>query len=269
MTPKTFVVPLDGSEFAERALPVAEALAARIGGGLLLFSAQHFGPLDPAEYLEEVAQRHSRCPVEIESTKETYASGSITDIVEAAPDRVVCMTTHGRGRLRWAALGSVAEEVVRTTRRPTVLVGRNCRPDFLEHSSHLLACSDGTGQDDELAAAAREWSDLFRLSLDVAVVVHPLDVESAEHPGVLLDPVAAQFGGAAPVAPVLLRSSFVPGALADYAEQLPAAIVATRSHTRTGMARVALGSVTMGLLHLLPCPLLVTHQAATEGEGTP
>jgi nucleotide-binding universal stress UspA family protein len=40
MAPKTFVVPLDGSEFAERALPVAETLAERLGGSLLLVSAQ-------------------------------------------------------------------------------------------------------------------------------------------------------------------------------------------------------------------------------------
>ena len=39
MTPKTLVVPLDGSQYAEHALPIAEAVAERIGGGLLLVSA--------------------------------------------------------------------------------------------------------------------------------------------------------------------------------------------------------------------------------------
>ena len=54
MDPKTIVVPLDGSEFAERALPVAKAIADRIGGGLLLVSASYRGPLHPHEYLDEV-----------------------------------------------------------------------------------------------------------------------------------------------------------------------------------------------------------------------
>jgi nucleotide-binding universal stress UspA family protein len=32
---------------------------------------------------------------------------------------------------------------------------------------------------------------------------------------------------------------------------------------RTGLARVALGSVTMAVLHLSNCPLLVTHDKET------
>jgi len=39
MRPKTLVVPLDGSEFAERALPIATTLAERLDAGLLLVSA--------------------------------------------------------------------------------------------------------------------------------------------------------------------------------------------------------------------------------------
>jgi nucleotide-binding universal stress UspA family protein len=35
----TVVVPLDGSEFSEKALPVADRLARRLGAGVLLFSA--------------------------------------------------------------------------------------------------------------------------------------------------------------------------------------------------------------------------------------
>ena len=168
MTPKTLVVPLDGSEYAERALPIAETVAERIGGSLLLLSAQYHGPLRPHEYLEERAALCGRCPVDLIATKEELAEDAIVDALDNRDDLVVCMTTHGRGRLRWAVLGSVAEDVIRRTGRPTLLVGRNCRTDFLDRSPHLVACSDGSEDSAELAPVAREWADLLGLDHEVA-----------------------------------------------------------------------------------------------------
>ena len=270
MSPKTLVVPLDGSEWAERALPIADAIADRVGGRLHLVSSQYYGPLDPAEYLEEVAARYRRNPVDIATTKETYAADAIVEAAQSADDRVVCMTTHGRGSLRWAALGSVAEDVIRRAGRPVILVGRHCRPDFLSGAPYLVAASDGTGESDELAAAAREWAVMLGLDLRVVVVVHPLDVESAEHPVDLLTPVAGHFGLDDPTSVTMVRSNYPAGAIADFASELPAALVAMNCHARTGLARFALGSVTMGTLQLASCPVLVTHRyapTALEAEG--
>jgi nucleotide-binding universal stress UspA family protein len=269
MNPKTIVVPLDGSEFAERALPVADKLAERIGGGLMLVSAQYYGPIEPRQYLDEQAALR-RSPVEVIATKDTYAAEIITETVEGSDDRVVCMTTHGRGRLRWAALGSVAENVIRRTTHPMFLVGRNCRPNFLDRSSHLLACVDGREGAAQLAPEVNAWSELLGLSRYAAVVMHPLDVASAEHQHQLLDPIAAEFGGSTRVDIAMLRSRYVAGALADFADELPAAVIAMNSHARGGLARFALGSVTMGVLHLAPCPLLVMHRVPDiepDGEG--
>jgi len=265
MTPKTLVVPLDGSEYAERALPVAEAVAERIEGGVLLVSSQYQGPLEPRDYLEELAALRNRCPIEIDvlPTADTYPAAAICEVVGASDDRIVCMTTHGRGRLRWAALGSVAEEVIRNADRAALLVGRNCRTDFLDHSSHLVACADGGEECVELAPVVQEWSALLGLDVRAAVVMHPLDVDSAEHADRLLGGVVAQFGGSEKATATMIRSRYVAGALADYADELPAALVGMNCHARTGLARVALGSVTMAVLHLVTCPLLVTHQKSS------
>lgn len=262
MTPKTLVVPLDGSEFAERALPIAETLATRIDAGLLLVSAEHQGPLEPRQYLDEQATRLSGHQVEVFATTEPHAAQAIAEAVTGSADRIVCMTTHGRGRLRWAVLGSVAEDVIRLADRPMILVGRNCRTDFLDRSTQLLACADGGQGSAELAPAAQEWSQLLGLDLRVAVVAHPLDVESAEHPNPLLDRLAAQFGDDTRAATSIIRNGYPAGALADLADELPAAIIAMSSPSRDGLARFALGSVTMGVLQLVSCPLLVTHREA-------
>jgi nucleotide-binding universal stress UspA family protein len=264
MVPKTYVVPLDGSAFAERAIPVASALAERIGGRLLLLAAPHNGPLAPREYLAEVGARYTAIPVDTISNVAHLPADAIATVVGESDDRIVCMTSHGRGGLRWSVLGSTAEEVVRRSDRPVVLVGRHCRDDFMTRCTHMLAAIDTAENASRLAPIAREWAQHLALQMDAAVVVHPLDVESHEQPAPLLDPIVEEFGGAGNVRATLLSSTYVAGALADYAADLPAAMIAMNTSGRTGLARVALGSVTMGVLHLSDCPLLVTHEAETS-----
>jgi nucleotide-binding universal stress UspA family protein len=264
MIPKTYVVPLDGSPFAERAVAVASALAERMGGRVLLLSAPHHGPLAPNEYLAEVAARHAVVPVDTISNVAHFPADAIATVVRESDDRIVCMTSHGRGGLRWSVLGSTAEEVVRRTDRPVLLVGRHCRDDFLARGTHMLAAIDTAANAVHLAPIARQWAQQLGLQLDAAVVVHPLDVESTERPAPLLDPIVEEFGGAGNVRATMLSSTYVAGALADYAGDLPAALVAMNTAGRTGLARVAVGSVTMGVMHLSNCPVLVTHDQATE-----
>jgi nucleotide-binding universal stress UspA family protein len=259
MDTKTFVVPLDGSAYSERALPIAEALVARVNGSLLLVSAQFHGPLDPREYLSEQAARVTTCPVDIEATKHERAAVAIAAALERGDDRIVCMTTHGRGSWRWAAVGSVAEEVLQRTDRPLLLVGRHCRTDFLERGTELLVCADRAEAAAGLAPAVQAWSEALGLHPRVAVVVHPLDVESAENPEAVLGPLAHALGMPDTDDVHLLRANYVAGKLADYADDLPAALMAINSHARTGIKRFSLGSETMAVLHLAPCPVLVVH----------
>jgi nucleotide-binding universal stress UspA family protein len=65
-----------------------------------------------------------------------------------------------------------------------------------------------------------------------------------------------------------LTSRFPDDALADFANELSAAMIAMNCHGRTGLARLALGSTTMGVLQLALCPLLVTT-AKTDRRSTP
>ena len=266
MTPTTFVVPLDGSEFAERAVAVAAALAHQSGGGMLLMTALERGPLHPREYLDEIAARHADVPIQRVVDADRYAAEAIVHVLEESPDRIVCMTSHGRGGIRWGMVGSVAEEVIRRASRSTVLVGRHCRDDFLAGAPHMLVCTDGSVSSAQLAPVALDWAERLKLDVHAAIVVHPLDVESAEHPEVLIDPIVEQFGGADHVVAKVLTGRFVEGALADYADDLPAALIAVNCHGRTGLARFALGSTTMGLLHQASCPLLVTSMRPAEGR---
>jgi nucleotide-binding universal stress UspA family protein len=265
MNLNTIVVPLDASETSERALPIAEALAERVNAGLLVVSAQAYGPLEPTAYVIEMAERVTRCPVDTLATKDDDAITIIAEALGHHDDRVVCMTTHGRGSVQWAALGSVAEEVIRRTEQPILLIGNECRPDFLERGKFLLACADRPEAAGALAAPTSDWAEALDLRRQVAVVVHPLDVESAEHSAPVLDPIARALG--VPTADaMLLRRNSVAGALVQCADVLPAALIATNSHARTGLARFALGSETMDVVRHAHCPVLVTHPRAETAK---
>ena len=137
----SIVVPLDGSAFGKRALPVALALARRDHAAVHLVHVHEpvvfagFEPVYDTRLIEEVRQamrtdltalaaqltREAALPVEAE-----FLDGPIVPTLEGylagrAPDLVVMMT-HGRGGVRRAWLGSVADGLVRRTPVPVLLL---------------------------------------------------------------------------------------------------------------------------------------------------
>jgi nucleotide-binding universal stress UspA family protein len=145
------LVPLDGSEIAERVLPYVEALAAPFNSTVILLEAttppeaivaaatpgnEPMGAslADPTpiveaereeadEYLARVAGRlRERVPrVEYERPE-----GHPPDVIARRAGELgvdlIAMTTHGRGGLGRLVFGSVADEVLRTAPCPILLV---------------------------------------------------------------------------------------------------------------------------------------------------
>ena len=275
MIPETIVVPLDGSRFAEQALPVAGALSQRLDDELalvcdvVLVSAPWEEDRDAADrYLRQIGDETATRVVDRIVVEDRPPADAIIDTAHAGPNRIVCMTTHGRGRFRWAVIGSVAENVVGRSPDPVVLVGPRCRPEPLQAPGRMMICVDGTPASLAVVPPACEWARAFHLEVELAFVAHPLDVEDATHPDAVLGPIAAQIEAEGlAVHPVLLRSSYPAGELVDLAETLPATLIAMTTHTRVGLARFLLGSVTMGVLNTAPCPVLVTRPEGSPGTA--
>jgi nucleotide-binding universal stress UspA family protein len=142
--PARVVVPLDGSDLAEAALPYATALASAFGASVHLLrgvtqvgalAATHHS-LNPrrqesertagANYLAARADavRRAGVAVEVEVLTEPALAEAIT---ARAGDGLIVLTTSGRGGLDRAVFGSVADKVVRGATGP-VLVIRPPRP---------------------------------------------------------------------------------------------------------------------------------------------
>jgi nucleotide-binding universal stress UspA family protein len=255
---QTLVVPLDGSEFAERALPVASRLARRLDGEVIAMTSRWDGRLDtPDEYLRSIAKWTT--DVETTLVHDKDAVDAIEFVAHDGPDRTVCMTSHGRGGLRWAVLGSVAEAVVRRVPQPTLLVGRHCDPQRVG-ANDVVVCWDGSDAANALLAPVAAWATALELNVHLVYVAHPLDVDSIEHPDALFaNAVGKLEADGLTVSARVLRGNYPAGMIADYASSHRAALLAAATNGRTGVARVALGSTTMGLVGSAPCPVLVAH----------
>jgi nucleotide-binding universal stress UspA family protein len=104
---------------------------------------------------------------------------------------------------------------------------------------------------------AVDWARAFDLEVVVATVIHPLDPNAPEE---VLAAIADRFTSERLRARTeIVRSSYPAGALADTAVELDIGLMAMSSHARGGVARLALGSVTMGSVNLAQCPVLVAR----------
>jgi nucleotide-binding universal stress UspA family protein len=133
METQHYLVPIDFSEHAERALQYAIELAQKVPARITLLHVIHTMPLGvtemgaslPYAYLQEmeadIAQAMDAYLQQIQAAKlqgevKTVHGVPFHEIVEhAKADRIdlIIMGTHGRTGLRHALLGSVAEKVVR------------------------------------------------------------------------------------------------------------------------------------------------------------
>jgi len=258
--PSTLVVPVDGSDFSLRALPIASEWAQR-------FDADVIAVTTPMTLDNE---RDAQLPVWLEEfvtddrypcmramvSEETDPLRAVAALVEANTDSMVCMATHARGALGTAALGNVAQQVVREVGVPVLLVGRHCAEEQHEDGP-IVVCHDGSPAADAILETARAWAQALGLPIVLVHVFHPLDVATAENPTAAVAS-AVDFLGPDPRAEVL-ASSFPTGAMRDLAHELDASLIALSTHGRSGVARVVMGSVASWVTRESPCPVLATR----------
>jgi len=120
------MVPLDGSELAQTALAHALAMCKAFGATLVLLHVRDArqGSAEAARrYLDFVRQEHERNGIAIELV---VREGPVAEAIIATADEeridVIAMATHGRSGLQRVVYGSVAEQVLRSSAKPVLLV---------------------------------------------------------------------------------------------------------------------------------------------------
>lgn len=264
---KTIVVPLDGSELSESVLPVVRDLAHRLGAGVTLLTTGWGSTADELQaYLDGRAALLGEGPVATDVVADRFPAPAIVEAVEAAPEGGVVMATHGRSGLGKALLGSVAEDVLKDAHRPVLLLGPKAEPRPDLGDGELVMCFDGSNTSISIVPTAIEWAAALGLTVVVVTVAHGdgTILGSTERVGVdaEVEGILGRIRGAGVEARhERLQGTDAAKAIVEYGSGVPVALIALATHGRTGMARTALGSVAMKIVHTAVCPVLVVRPA--------
>lgn len=258
--PHTVIVPLDGSDFACRAVPVAADVTRRFDADLVLMTSPTTlscgADAAVPGWLQDVALTTDAECVETVVTAVNEPVEGVRALIDTHADAVVVMTTHGRGVLGSAVLGGVAQEIIHAADVPLLLVGRACAPS-LSWAGPVLVCHDGSTAADAALLPAATWADALGVPLELVHVFHPLDVATAEAPAETIQEALDALGPGT-IAHVV-RNYRPADAIQDVAQRRGASVVVMSTHGRTGLARITLGSVAMGVVRHSVCPVLVTR----------
>jgi nucleotide-binding universal stress UspA family protein len=263
----TVLVPLDGSDFSARAIPIAERLAHRFGATMILFSAvkrEDDRRVRDAE-IAAVAPRHR--PHKRWVVVDADPAGAIHEALRRLVQAMACMSSHGRNRSA-ALVGSVATEVLARGHDPLVLVGPVV--DLEVDGKGVVACIDETPASQALLSSAADVAQLLDEPLTVITVAEPVP------PPLGAAPIRRRFGPdedvdaylEAAVGPLRARGHTVethavydpisPAAgVRDYVWAHPASLVAVASRARTGTSRLLQGSVAAEIVHSIISPVVV------------
>lgn len=270
------LVALDGSAWAEGALPHAGAVAGRLGATLWLVSvAPDEEAAERAARLEEL-KAGLAVPTQVTVEGGDDPAAVIVGLVDAArlseSPVLVCMTTRAR-RMATAVWGSTAVAVVREGVAPALLVGPDAhgRPPI---DGPVLVALDGSELGESVLGLAVDWAQAMGVSLELRQVLDPATVEALAEAGIApsdvaegayLQRVAERLGGVARNWDVL-HGEDPAGAIVQAAADIGAGWVVMATHGRTGARLAAAGSVTLGVVHEVHCPVLVQRPGGlTEG----
>ena len=274
------LVPLDGSELALTSMPTARVLAERFGAEVHTISV-----VDAAEDGDRLAALGSAVlGVAVGDAHVRVAHGAdVTEgILRSAEELgrcLVCLSTHGRGRLSGAVVGSVARELVQRSARPLVALGPvGDVPDW-KRTPHwppplsvarIVACVDGSDTSEDVLPVASGWARALGMSLTILTVVDdetaPLRPERQRSPygegtdaESYVDALAHRWRATVPeVDGHVVRDPLGPASgVRSYLRQQPAGLVALTSHARSGMRRVLFGATAASIVHRSPAPCLV------------
>lgn len=295
------VVPLDGSPFAEHALPCAAAIAKAARARLRLVLVHQLPPpptdrdslkmytsLEVAvrksqrAYLREVAGRlRERWGVQVTAVSPDGAvAPTLLRYIEELGADLVVMSTHGRGALGRALLGSVADALVRAAPVPVLLVrppdDASAPADW--STEEILVPLDGSTVAEAALEPAADLARLLGARLSLVQIIVPIatmtdpplpfpsgydehltDIRRREGQDYLdsaaerLRETGLTVGAAAVVAPGAA------GALADLSRPGRVGLIVIASHGRGGVRRLTIGSVTDRLVRTASVPVLVVR----------
>ncbi len=306
--PTHLLVPLDGSPYAERVIPLAAFVAHQFHASITLLSivpqsalarwlvgrpeAGRASQEARATYLAQIARRIPADEVRVDTVVATGpVPQTIDDVAHERNADLIVLSTHGRSGVRRWLLGSTASAILHITTVPTLLV-----PPGAEHRAQnprfmkVLVPLDGSEYAERVLPYLRGLAQVFEADV---ILLHIPEIPEAELYGPMADVIAglrkqalekgqAYLEG---VASVLREDGFnvrtlIVGqdpaeTILHVAEEEDVDVVMTTTHGRgAGLERILIGSVAERLAHhtrslLFLLPIHERRRHVRDGQEQP
>lgn len=297
------LLPLDGSDTAQIAVPYAERLSGGLSSQLSVIHVR-----EPYEdkyvnmhrlYLEKITQaikrgvknyadKAGKRKIIVESAILTGdPAQEIVDYADRENIDLIVMSTHGRtGITRWA-LGSVADRVLRATRKPLALIRvKNIQADTPSKTliSRILVTLDGSKQSEIIIPYVEELASRIKAEVVLLHVLEPsyyiftvggfnYDAYSESQRKSMrafykeyLEGIATNFRKREIATKCQVMFGVVAEVIIDFADKIHADFVAMSTHGRSGISRWVLGSVVERVLRAGNTSLFLVREAGAKTE---
>lgn len=317
------LVPLDGSPLAEEVLPVAAQLARATSAALLLLRVvttyQNPVPMEPVSlversrkmveaesqaYLERVRtyEHLDGIPIHIEAIPGIPAQ-SILQFAHAHQVDLIIMGSHGETGLKRWLLGSVAQQLVRHSTVPVLVLRHSGSSEHIDlthlmHSPRVLIALDGSPQAESVLLPAAQLCAALAAPEGGAIhliytihhisekadkqkeIAHKLNEDAQSEAETYLNQVKRRFlAGDLSQFHLSVTTSVVPHSTAseiwkrvleeserigDGPDHTGSDLIAMATHGREGFQHLLEGSITEQVMDATPRPLLVVHAQPIE-----
>jgi len=263
---KKIMVPLDGSQLAEMALPIAMSLARNSEATLCLVTVAGGKPGDLANgdsalYLEDMSSSMVKSGFNSCFHVGTGAAAhSIVRVAEGEEVDLIVMTTRGRSGITRGILGSVTDAVMSDTSVPVYVVRSDNASSAKNgmHDSGVIVPLDGselaeTALDEAVAMAQSALAPIYLLR----VVDADADSDARDLAGAYLDRISAKLAKRKILAIPELISGNPGDSIIRTMNRHPDSVVVMTTRGAGGLTRRVRGSVADWLIRRAPGPVIV------------
>ena len=293
---KQILVPLDGSRFAELAIPYAEELAEAFNSEVsFLFvcdTPQCQQRYEHQVYIEKTAElvrqhiggerpKTSVKPVVLEG----HAAAEIVSYATSNDINLIIMGTHGCSGLLCWAMGSTADKVLARAGTPILLIRASepaPEPRREEIFNRILLPLDGSEAGEATLPYIKELTG--KLNSEVILLQVVADGKHVHTIGGLdyvrftkeqvssrkesvkqyLEEVGQRFAGTKAAVRTEVKTGDTAEEIINFADETGASVVAMSTHGHSGIERWVLGSITHRILHHGNTPILVVRASGAK-----
>lgn len=273
----TIMVPLDGSDLAEQALPFAIRVAKDTGGRLILVRAVRGGGSAVAtaeHYLKGLAGRLRALGIELES--HVYSDDATTAIVHAAqlrgpaasstlqvlPHRMtelIFIATHARTGMAAILHKSVSESVLAQAEMPVMIIPPQASPWPADKPISILVAIDGSALSEVALATAAHMAQALRAELTVLQVVEADGDEPWEAAKEYLETAVGKYVAAGTSVEQEVTRGQPERVISEAGTTDQADMIVLATHGKTGQAQSSMGRVAKAVLHSATVPIILVR----------